>query len=120
MFTLGVIEESLENAEVLSALKPFFYSQRVEEVPDDPYPVWHVNEYHVSDEKIDEVAELLARETKLTWYAHAFNDDVLVVILKGKAFRVAPHRDETWEEMLTYAEGVKVEKRYIESIPLGV
>jgi hypothetical protein len=120
MFRLGVIEESLEIPIILGELKQFLFTQRIEEVPDDPIPIWHTNEYHIPDERIKEIADVLAQQIKLTWYAHAFNSNTLFVILKGKVFTVSPHKDETWNEMLVYAESVKVEKRYIESIPLSV
>jgi hypothetical protein len=120
MFRLGVIEESLESSEILNLLKPYFFSQRIEKILDDEVPDWHINEYHIPDEKIDGIAEVLQSQVKLTWYSHAFNDKALLVILSGKTFRVSLHRDETWNEMLAYGELVKVEKRYIESIPLDI
>jgi len=44
MFRLGVVEESLKSSDTLDMLKPFFYSQRLEEVSDDEFPVWYTNE----------------------------------------------------------------------------
>jgi len=41
MFRMGIIEESLESRDTLSILRPFFFSQRVAEVSDDEYPLWH-------------------------------------------------------------------------------
>jgi hypothetical protein len=120
MFRMGVIEESLENSDVLEMLKPFFYSQRLEEVSGDEFPVWHTNEYHVPDEKINDLIPLLEQQVKLTWYIHAFNDEKLIVIFRGKSFHISPHKDDTWNPMIEYGDTVKVERRYSESIPLGV
>jgi hypothetical protein len=120
MFRLGVIEESLENIETVSALKPFFFSQRIEEVPDDTSPIWHINEYHISDEKIVDLLPILEQQVKRTWYIHAFNDKKLIVVLKEKSFHLSLQRDNTWDEMIAYGQSVDVEKRYLENIPLHV
>ena len=120
MYKLGVIEESLESHKVLEALRPFFYSQRTTEVPDDEYSVWHVNEYHVPDENIADLLPILERKTKRTWYSHAFNEEELIVVLHEKSFRISLHKDETWDEMIVYGDTVGVERRYLEDIPLSV
>jgi hypothetical protein len=117
---MGVIEESLENSGVLDTLKPFFYSQRLEEASGDEFPVWHTNEYHVPNEKIGDLISILEQQVKLTWYIHAFNDKKLIVIFRGKSFHISLHRDSTWNEMIEYGDSVKVERRYSESIPLSV
>jgi hypothetical protein len=120
MFQMGVIEESLENAGTLNILKPFYYNQKVEEVLGDEFPVWHTNEYHVPDEKINDLISVLEQQVKLTWYVHAFNDEKLVVIFRGKSFHISLHRDDTWNDMIEYGDTVKVERRFSESIPLSV
>jgi hypothetical protein len=81
MFKLGIIEESLESHKPLIALQPFFYCQRIEEVPEDVSPIWHTNEYHVPEDKMIEILPLLERQIKPTWYIHAFNDEKLIVVL---------------------------------------
>jgi len=119
MFRLGVIQESLESLDTLALLKPFFFSQRISEVPEETPPVWHINEYHVPDDKIADLLPTLEQQVKLTWYIHAFNDEKLIVILQGKSFCISPHKDETWDEMIAYGESVNVEKRFLEDIPLA-
>lgn len=121
MFRLGVIEESLEYKQALDKLAPFFFSQRIEKVPGDIEPVWHTNEYHVPDEKIESILDFLSDEVKLTWYIHAFSDNQLYVVLKGKVFKLSLQKDSTWNEMIEY--GVKkadVERRFLEKVPLHV
>jgi len=120
MFRLGVIEESLESSDILEMLKPFFYSQRIEDASDDEFPVWHVNEYHVPDDKINDLIPALEQQVKLTWYIHAFNDEYLIVVFRGKSFHISCHKDDTWNDMIEYGDTVKVERRYSESIPLSV
>jgi len=120
MFRLGVIEESLESLDALAMLKPFFFSQRIEAVPTETPPVWHINEYRIPSGKIDGLLLALERQVKPTWYAHAFTDEKLIVIFQGRAFRISPRKDETWGEMMAYGESVGVEKRFLESIPLQV
>jgi len=120
MFRLGVIEESLESPGPLEVLRPFFFSQRIQEVPGDPFPVWHTNEYHVQDGKIADLLPMLERQVKKSWYIHAFNDEMLIVILPGKSFHISPHKDETWDSMIAYGESMAVEQRYLKDIPLHV
>lgn len=121
MFRLGIIEESLEHTGTLDLVRPYFFSQRVEHVPEDECPVWHTNEYRVPDGKIVEVLDVLKDEVKPTWYIHAFSDSRLFVVLRGRCFAVSPHRDKTWDDMIEY--GVKtaeVERRFLENVPLHI
>ena len=121
VFKLGIIEESLKSKKTLNLVKSYFFSQRVENVADDEYPTWHINEYHVPDEKIEELLNILKDEVKLTWYVHAFNDSQLYVVLPGKFFSISLLRDDTWNEMIEY--GVKVanvERLFLENVPLNI
>lgn len=121
MYNLGIIEESICDREVLHILESYFISQRTENVPEDEYPTWHINEYHVDGEKMEEVADLLKKHIKETWYGHAFSNEQLLVILKDKWFKISLKRDETWDEMIQYGmEHAKVERCYLESIPLHI
>jgi len=120
MFRLGVIEESLENQDTLGILKPFFFSQRIAEVPGDEWPVWHINEYHVPDGKMAKLLPILEQQVKPTAYIHAFNESELVVTLRGRSFNISPHKDTTWDEMIEYGFSVGVGRDYLENIPLNI
>jgi len=120
MFRLGVIEESLSDRAILAELTPFFVKRRVAEVSDDAVPVWHINEYHVPESALSQLLPALESGVKPSWYAHAFNDEKLVIVLHGKSFSVSLTRDETWGEMIAYGETVDVERKYLENIPLRV
>ena len=121
MYRLGIIEESIDDRDILCILTPYFVSQRIENVPGDECPVWHINEYHVADDKIIDVAEMLKQHIKKTWYCHAFSDKKLLVVLKGKWFEISLKRDKTWDEMIEYgAVDANVERRYLETIPLHI
>lgn len=60
MYKLGVIEECLADSAALENLKPYYFSQRIENVPEDTVPVWHTNEYHIPDEKIEDICKMLS------------------------------------------------------------
>lgn len=93
----------------------------MEEVPEDEYPIWHINEYHINEQRIGAILDMLKGEVKETWYIHAFNDKILHVVLAGKRFEVSLHKDETWNEMIEYGvEFAKVERHFLEKIPLHV
>lgn len=121
MYRLGLIEESLDDTDLLHMLTPYFISQRIENVPEDECPVWHINEYRVADDEIKDIADMLKQHVKKTWYCHAFNDEKLFVVLKGKWFEISLKRDETWNEMIEYGVVVaNVERCYLETIPLHI
>ena len=120
MYRMGVIEESLENPDTLSALKPYYFSQRIAEKPDDEWPVWHINEYQIPDDQIAALLHVLEKQVKPTAYIHAFNNKELIVILRGKSFHISPHKDASWDEMITYGLSVGVGRNYLENIPLHV
>ena len=121
MFRLGIIEESVDGREILCVLNPYFVSQRIENVPDDECQVWHINEYHISDDKIESIADTMKQHIKETWYCHAFSDEKLFVVLKGKWFKISLERDETWNEMIEYGvDSANVERCFLEKIPLHI
>lgn len=118
MYRLGIIEESIDDKGILSGLTPYLVSQRIENVPEDECPVWHINEYHVAEKAIENIADMLKNHIKETWYCHAFNGEKIFVVLTGKWFQVSLKRDETWDEMIEYGVvHANVERRYLETIP---
>lgn len=121
MYRLGIIEESLNNKQVLRALEPYIVNRRTECIPDDPSPVWHINEYEIPDEQVAAIAEQLRKSILPTWYIHAFNDKRLIVVLMDRCFEMSLHRDHTWNDMIAYGVQVAhVERHYLESIPLRI
>ncbi len=122
MFKLGIIEESLKQDKTLVLVKPYFFSQRIEHVQEAGYPsIWHINEYHVQDEKMKELLDYLKEEVKPTWYIHAFSNSQLYVVLPGKFFAVSLLRDNTWDEMIEYGtRTANVGEHFLENVPLSV
>ena len=92
MYRLGIIEESVYDSDILHILMPYFISQRIENVAEDEYPVWHINEYQVAEFKITDIVDMLKKHIK-----------------------------ETWNEMIEYgAVHANEERRYLETIPLQI
>jgi hypothetical protein len=120
MFKLGIIEESLDEKDILEEMKPFLYAQSLEQVPTDENPLWHVNEYHISDDLVNKFLPTLADKVKHNYYIHAFSDDILIVILKDIFFHISRKKDTTWDEMIEYGVSVGVGRNYLESISLSV
>lgn len=121
MYRLGVIEESLDNENILNVIKKFLYSQRIEEVPEDEVPIWHTNEYHVPDNELMGLLQLLEEHIKPTWYIHAFNEEKLYVVLQGKSFCISKEKDHSWNEMIEYGvNNAKVERHFLENVPLHI
>lgn len=121
MFKLGVIEESVSDKTVLEKLHPYFYSQRIENVPEDECPIWHTNEHHIDDNEIESICEMLKEFVLPTWYIHAFSRKSLYVVLQGKYFKISKHKNKTWNEMIEYGvTNAKVERHFLERIPLHI
>lgn len=121
MFRMGIIEESLEDSRVLKKLEEYLVLQRVENVPGDEYPIWHINEYHIPEQNIWEVLDMFKDQVRKTWYIHAFNDKTLLVVLWERWFEIALERDESWDDMIAYGVKVaEVERRYLESVSLHI
>lgn len=121
MYKLGIIEESLEEGKILSTLSPYFISQRIENVPEDEFPAWHINEYHVNNNEIEGLLNMLKEKIKISWYCHAFSNEKLYVAFKGNWFAISLKRDETWDEMLEYGVAIaRVEHSYLETVPLYI
>lgn len=120
VFTLGIIEESLENKEVLETLKIFLFKQRIQEVSTDENPLWHVYEYHVPDNEIEKLLQIFTDKIKQNYYLHSFNDEFLFVVFKDKYFQISREKDVTWDAMIEYGVSVGVERHYLESVPLSV
>ena len=121
MYKLGLIEESIDDKSILDAVKQFFFSGRIEEVPEDEVTIWHTNEYHVPDDKLASLLLMLQNHIKPTWYIHAFNEKELYVVLKGRSFRISKEKDKSWDEMIQYGvEVAEVERRFLENVPLHI
>lgn len=121
MYRLGIIEESVDDRKILSDLASYLVSQRMENVSGDECPVWHVNEYQIPDNRIVKITDVLKQHVKKTWYCHAFSDEKLLVVFKGKWFEVSLKKDETWDEMIEYGVNkANVERGYLETIPLHI
>lgn len=121
MYKLGVIEESLADSAALEDLKPYYFSQRIENVPEDTVLVWHTNEFHIPDEKIEDICKMLSICILPAWYIHAFSENALFVVLCGKYFLISPERDKSWDEMIEYGTAeAEVEKHFLENIPLHI
>ncbi len=121
MYRLGIIEESIDDRNILSDLAPYFVSQRIENMPEDECPVWHINEYHVPDDRIMGIADVLKQHIKETWYCHAFSDEKMFVVLTGKWFEISLKKDETWDEMIEYGVNTaNVDRCYLKTIPLHI
>ena len=121
MFRLGIIEESLSDKAVFEMLAEYLHAERTESVEGDEYPLWHIKEYRVPDEKMAETAEALTAVVKITWYAHGFNEKELYVILCGKHFVLPPKRNFKWREMIRYSvKYADTDKKYLRKIPLHI
>jgi hypothetical protein len=120
-YTGGIIVESLSNPSILDAMSHSLVHERIEQMPFDVEPVWHIREYQIPAIHIADTLLMLERVIKPDWYIHFFNipAGVLYVVLSGKSFKLPLQRDDRWEPMITYGLTVGVERRWTENIPVG-
>lgn len=121
-YTLGIIEESLEDASPLAALAAYLEAQRAQDMSDEPEGVWHINQYGLPELELQALLPALAGAVRPGWYIHAFDAaaGVLYVVLRGRWFRLPAVRDASWDAMIDYGLTVGVERRWTERIPLRV
>lgn len=110
MYKLGVIEESLKNKNLLETLKPYLYSQKIENVPTDTVPVWHTNEYHLEEDELLSLIDVLKDNVKETWYIHAFD---VQKQSKGRATQIINTQSRMSKQKCTSLEESVTEKRGI-------
>jgi hypothetical protein len=64
VYTCGVIEESLNDTRILSALSSFLHTSRVENMPDDEAGTWHIYEYHIPEKNLESLIPELQHNIK--------------------------------------------------------
>lgn len=84
-------------------------------------PECSAKEYHIDDNDIESICEILKDFILPTWYIHAFSRKSLYVILQGKYFKISRHRNKSWDEMIEYGvTKANVERTFLENIPLHI
>ncbi|MDP2871648.1 MAG: hypothetical protein Q8P31_03835 [Bacillota bacterium] len=122
MYTCGIIVESLQDRDILRSLAPHLVRERVAEMPGEPEGVWHIREYGIPEDALEQVLAALEGAVKHEWYSHLFNLElgILYVVFAGKHFRLPAVRDDSWEAMISYGLTVGVDRKWTGSIPLRV
>jgi hypothetical protein len=122
MYTCGIIKESLNDISMLSKISVFLFKTRLQKLPDEEPDIWHVNEYHIIESDLISLLPKMIENIKEGWYIHAFNIEAnkLYVVLKGKYFVLPTKKDNSWDEMIMYADSVGCEERWTKNIPLRV
>lgn len=120
-YTGGIIVESIGDPTILELLRNWLVHERIDNMPMDEIPIWHIREYHVPAAQLQDTMQLLESAIKPGWYIHFFNmaDEILYVVLHGKSFKLPLQRDERWEAMIAYGLTFGVERRWTEHIPIG-
>lgn len=119
-YTCGIIVESIGDPNTLEAIRAWLVHERIDEMPIEEEPVWHIREYRGPANQLERTIQMLESSIKPGWYIHLFNTagQVLYVVLHGKSFRLPLQRDERWEPMIAYALTVGVDRKWTENIPV--
>jgi hypothetical protein len=119
-YTAGIILESIDHPENLDAIQNWLVEERIEDRPTEEEAIWHVREYHLPMDRMNDVTQMLEIAIKPGWYIHIFNmtEKVLWVILHGKTFKLPVQKGESWEPMIAYGLSVGVERRWTDNIPV--
>lgn len=120
-YTGEIIVESLEDKSVLTLLETYKIKSRRAEMPNEQVKVWNINRYCLDEAALMQALGQLEQSIgKGGWYIHFYSDlgNKMFVIFKGKYFVVAKHRDQSWNDMISYGESIGVERRWTENIPV--
>ncbi len=120
-YTAGVIVESISEPAILEPMHNWLVHERTTNMPLEEEQLWHVREYHIPAEQLESTMQMLEGAIKKGWYIHIFNmtDEVLIVVLHGKIFKLPLQKNEDWELMIAYGITVGVERKWTEHIPVG-
>jgi hypothetical protein len=121
-YICGVIEESLENGNILNELKQYLVENHIENVPEQPEKIWHINEYHFDLYALVRFIPIFEKAIKKAWYIHIFNvdEDTLFVIMHGKSFKLPCMHNESWNDMIEYGISIGLGREWTENIPIRV
>ncbi len=113
-----VILESLTDPEIMQYVVVLRESD-IKAPPDDPYPVWSRRLVRMPAREIEAFAARPAANMREGLYNHFVDDqDLLVVVFKGKHFLLNKRDKSTWTQMIRYGETVGVGPRWTTSIPV--
>jgi hypothetical protein len=79
---------------------------------------WIIYGIEIEDQKLDEAIVQVQNNLKIDqpWYAHLYNDHSLIVIFKGKVFKVNPHVS-SWKPIIDYGTELNIPKEQLDFWP---
>ncbi len=134
MWTGWIIEESLEDKNILSKLK-VINSIIERNIAGDQVRTWRLYVVEIDDSNINAISKELEKQIKLGYYTHFTDFNNLLIIFKGKSFKIRlterPKEEEhgavkfkanpedlkIWKDAVAYGtEKGKVDQRYIVNV----
>ncbi|MFH1500922.1 MAG: hypothetical protein ABIE22_03160 [archaeon] len=94
-----IVKESLEDSSILDKLETL----KIREDSDEESS-WHIYDSLVTESEINEIHKQL----KQSWYVHFWKDGEMIVLFKGKKFKVDPNNKETWKEAINYGLSINI------------
>jgi hypothetical protein len=78
---------------------------------------WKIYGIQVEDNKLDEVISKVQQAMKPgKWYAHFYNDEILVVVFKEVVFDVLPEK-YSWDEVIEYGKELGIPEDQLDFQP---
>lgn len=114
-YWLKISSEALKDPCLLNDYTPVL--TRIDHKPEADNPYWHVHIFKLTKEELKKFANDLNNTMKSGWYALAFNDNNVWVIMKEKTTIL--EREDTWQSeaylaMQEYAEAHGVQREYLD------
>ena len=80
---------------------------------------WKIYCVEIDDRHVDDVIEQIQENMKPNepWYAHAYNDEELIVIFKNKVFTIASD-PTTWQPAIEYGLELNIPKEQLNFSPV--
>ncbi|MFA5776453.1 MAG: hypothetical protein WC988_02775 [Patescibacteria group bacterium] len=79
---------------------------------------WKIFGVEIEDSRLEESIKTIQQNIKTdsAWYAHLYNDKILIVIFKDKVFYVKPHAD-TWKPIINYGKELRIPEEQLDFWP---
>ena len=106
-----IIEESLEDKNFLRRFK--ILKTEIGKLETEAGK-WHLHYVTINENKLDEISEQAKAAIKEGWYMHFWKENKMIVIFKGKKFKLLREDKRTIEEARNYGISIGIPKEQLE------
>ena len=86
-----------------------------EEWPGEEIPVLHILKVRIADGALESIVGLLSEKIEAGWFAVVWNDELILVVLRGRIFKLTYPElllSERWNELVSYGQANDIDQKY--------